>query len=78
MELKNERSRRIHDNLGEVGTWLQSAFRGWCRSYAVPGNDNRLRQFRDAIQDLWLRVLRRRSQRGRRLTWDKFSPLSKR
>ena len=77
-ELKAELSRRIHDDLQRVGAWLQSVYRGWCQYYAVPGNYNRLRQFRDAIQGMWLRVLRRRSQRGRRLTWAKFSKLSQR
>jgi len=77
-KLKGELSRRIHDDLTRVGAWLQSVFRGWCQYYAVPGNYARLRQFRDALQDMWLRGLRRRSQRGRRLTWDKFSALSKR
>jgi RNA-directed DNA polymerase len=78
LELKGELSRRIHDDLAQTGAWLQSVFRGWCQYYAVPGNYPRLQQFRDAIQDLWLRTLRRRSQRGRRLTWAKFSTLSKR
>ena len=77
-DLKGKLARRIHDDLAKVGAWLQSVFRGWCQYYAVPGNYTRLRQFRDAIQDRWLRVLRRRSQRGRRLTWAKFSKLSRR
>ena len=71
-------SQRRHDDLSEVGAWLQSVFSGWCQYYAVPGNYVRLRQFREAIQAMWLNVLRRRSQRGRNLTWDKFSRLSKR
>jgi group II intron reverse transcriptase/maturase len=77
-DLKGQLARRIHDDLAKVGAWLQSVFRGWCQYYAVPGNYARLRQFRDAIQDMWLRVLRRRSQRGRRLNWAKFSHLSRR
>ena len=77
-ELKEKLSRRRHDDLAQVGAWLQSVFRGWCQYYAVPGNYTRLQQFRDAIQDMWLRTLRRRSQRGRRLTWKKFSKLCKR
>ena len=64
--------------LATVGAWLQSVLRGWCQYYAVPGNYARLRQFREAIQVMWLRTLRRRSQRGLRLTWEKFSKLSKR
>lgn len=78
LEMKTELSRRIHDDLAQVGGWLQSVFRGWCQYYAVPGNYSRLRQFRDALQDMWLRKLRQRSQRGRRLTWGKFSKLFRR
>ena len=77
-ELKAQLSRRRHDDLAKVGAWLQSVFRGWCQYYAVPGNYARLRQFRTALQVLWLRVLRRRSQRGRRLIWEKFSKLCRR
>jgi group II intron reverse transcriptase/maturase len=77
-DLKDRLLRRRHDDLGSTGGWLRSVYRGWCQYYAVPGNYARLRQFRDAIQELWLRTLRRRSQRGRRLTWEKFSKLCKR
>jgi group II intron reverse transcriptase/maturase len=77
-KLKEELSRRLHDDLAKVGAWLQSVFRGWCQYYAVPGNSARLRQFRKAILVMWLRTLRRRSQRGRRMTWAKFSQLSQR
>ena len=77
-ELKEKLSRSQHADLAWVGTRLQSVLRGWCQYYAVPGNYPRLTQFRDALQKMWLRVLRRRSQRGRRLTWAKFSKISKR
>jgi len=77
-DLKEQLSRRRHDDLAQVGAWLQRVVRGWYQYYAVPGNYTRLRQFRDAIQDRWLRTLRRRSQRGRRLTWEKFSKLCSR
>jgi group II intron reverse transcriptase/maturase len=77
-DLKEKLSRRRHDDLSKVGAWLQSVVRGWCQYYAVPGNYARLRQFRDAIQVIWLRTLQRRSQRGRRLTWEKFSKFCQR
>jgi len=77
-DLKEKLSRNRHADLAQVGGWLQSVVRGWCQYYAVPGNYERLRQFRDEIQKMWLRALRRRSQRGRRLTWDKFSKVCKR
>lgn len=78
LEMKTKLSRRIHDDLAQVGVWMQSVFRGWCQYYAVPGNYSRLRQFRDALSDMWLRTLRRRSQRGRRLTWAKFGKIVQR
>lgn len=77
-DLKNKLWRQRHQALATVGGWLQGVYRGWCQYYAVPGNYVRLRQFRDAVQTSWLRMLRRSSQRGRRLTWAKFSRLSKR
>ena len=77
-ELKETLLRRRHDDLAKVGEWLQSVYRGWCQYYAVPGNSACLQKFRAAIQVMWLRNLQRRSQRGRRLTWAKFSKLCKR
>jgi hypothetical protein len=76
--LKAKLSWKRHADLATVGAWLQSVLRGGRQYDAAPGNYPRLRQFRDAIQKLWLRTLRRRSQRGRRLTWEKFSKLSQR
>jgi RNA-directed DNA polymerase len=74
-DLTEKLSRRRHDDLAQVGAWLHSVYRGWCQYYAVPGNSTRVQQFRDAIQNRWLRTLRRRSPRGRRLPWEKFSKL---
>jgi group II intron reverse transcriptase/maturase len=76
-DLKAKLRRTMHAAVSTVGAWLQGVLRGWYQYYAVPGNYARLRQFRDAIQDLWLRVLRRRSQRGRRFTWGKFAKVCK-
>ena len=77
-ELQVALRRKLHANLTRVGSWLSSVYRGWCQYHAIPGNSVRLQQFRTALQKLWLRVLRRRSQRGRRMTWQKFSLLCKR
>jgi hypothetical protein len=76
--LKERLSRNRHADLATVGQWLQSVYRGGCQYYAVPGNFARLQPIRDAIQGRWLRMLRRRSQRGHCMTWSKFSQLSKR
>ena len=72
-DLQAKLKKRMHHDLTEVGAWLQGVIRGWYQYYAVPGNYDRLRQFRTSIQKMWLRALRRRSQRGRRLTWPHFA-----
>ena len=77
-ELKDKLRKKMHMELAAVGSWLSSVFRGWCNYHAIPGNSDRLQQFRTALQELWFRALRRRSQRGRRMTWPKFSKLSRR
>lgn len=77
-DVKDKLKRMMHCDLAAVGSWLSSVYRGWCHYHAVPGNSNRLHQFRTALQDLWYRALRRRSQRGRNLTWPKFSRLIRR
>ena len=69
--------KRMHMDLATVGSWLRSVYRGWCQYHAIPGNYDRLQQLRTALQELWFRRLRRRSQRGRSLTWPKFSKLSR-
>ena len=72
-EIKEELKRRMHHHPSEVGAWLRRVVTGWFRYYAVPGNSKRLQQFRYALCRLWLRTLRRRSQRGRGLTWARFN-----
>jgi len=77
-KVKEELRRKRHHDIAETGAWLHRVYIGWCRYYAVPGNYERLEQFRGALRRLWLRNLRRRSQRGRRLTWAKLQPYSDR
>lgn len=72
-DVKQKLSQRLHADLSQVGAWLQSVTRGWYQYYAVPGNFRSLQQFRHAIVQEWLHTLRRRSQRGRRMTWDQFT-----
>jgi RNA-directed DNA polymerase len=77
-ELKATLRQKMHLELTQVGSWLSSVYRGWCNYHAIPGNSVRLQQFRTALQKLWLRVLRRRTQRGRRMTCLKFLRLCRR
>ena len=63
--IKEQLHRRLHQPLGQIGRWLGSVVRGWLGYHGVPGNVARIRRFRDEVSRLWLRALRRRSQRHR-------------
>ena len=63
--IKEQLRRRRHDPVGKTGRWLASVIRGWLQYHAVPDNMRRLDQFVTEVTKLWLRQLRRRSQRGR-------------
>lgn len=54
------------------GRWLGSVIRGHFNYYAVPGNAVALNAFRRQVVKMWLKTLRRRSQKGRNLTWTRF------
>jgi RNA-directed DNA polymerase len=70
-QLNAELKQRMHDPLPETVKWLQSVVRGYFQYHAVPGNEKRLGAFRTNVLRLWLRQIRRRSQRSR-WTWDRF------
>lgn len=60
------------------GKWLGAVLRGYYNYYGVPGNTHRLGVFRQEISKAWLRILRRRSQKGRRLKWSRFATWTER
>jgi group II intron reverse transcriptase/maturase len=62
-EVKAELRRRMTRPISEQGTYLRAVVLGHVRYCGVPGNGAALRAFRSAVERLWLRVLRRRSQR---------------
>ena len=74
-EVKAKLRRRMHDAVSMVGDWLRSVVQGWFNYYAIPGNYRRLETFRSRITRLWLRVLRRRSHRGKKWTWARMNRL---
>ena len=63
--IKVQLRRRRHDSVGMTGRWLARVIRGWLQYHAVPDNMRRLDQFVSEVTKLWLRQLRRRSERGR-------------
>jgi RNA-directed DNA polymerase len=70
-QLNAELRQRLHDPLAVTAKWLQSVVRGYFQYHAVPGNEKSLGQFRSHILRLWLRQIRRRSQRSC-WTWERF------
>jgi hypothetical protein len=71
-EVRKDLRRRIHQPILLQGRWLRLVIRGHYNYYAVPGNADALNAFRRQVTKLWLKALRRRSQKGRNLTWDRF------
>lgn len=65
--------RRCHKPISLQGQWLRSVIRGHFNYYAVPGNADALNSFRSEAIKAWLKALRRRSQKGRTLTWSRFT-----
>ncbi|MGH2855146.1 MAG: group II intron reverse transcriptase/maturase [Solirubrobacteraceae bacterium] len=66
--LNIELKRRRHEPIPVQGQWLGSVVRGHLAYYAVPGNTDSVATFRTQVTRLWLKWLRRRSQRHR-LNW---------
>jgi group II intron reverse transcriptase/maturase len=72
--IKHELRRRLHLPIPVVGRWLQSVLRGHYRYYGIPNNYYALSAFHHEVTRLWLRALRRRSQRTS-VTWERMQRL---
>jgi len=55
----------MHDSIPEQGAYLRAVVGGHIRYYGVPLNSRVISSFRHAVRKLWLKALRRRSQRNR-------------
>ncbi len=67
-----ELMQRKHDPVPEQGEWLRSVISGHVNYYAVPGNKQAIDAYRNEAIKGWLRALRDRSQKARRLSWERF------
>ncbi len=65
--------RHRHDSLQEQHAGLSGRLRGHFNYFGVNGNARRLSQLLEHARRIWFKWLRRRSQRGRRRTWDWFA-----
>ncbi len=63
--IKDELRKRMHAPVAKVGAWLNRVLIGHLNYYAVPGNGASLYAFFYQEDRLWIRILRRRSQRSR-------------
>jgi RNA-directed DNA polymerase len=61
--IKDQLRRRMHESIPAQGRWLAQVVRGYFAYHAVPTNAATLGVFRHYVIRLWLRTLRRRSQR---------------
>lgn len=64
-----------HDPVPEMGRWLRPVVRGYFNYHAVPGNRQALWTFQKEASRAWLWALRRRSQKGRCLSWGRMRRL---
>lgn len=71
-EIKEELRRRLHQRIAVQGQWLKSVMASYFAYHAVPTNARSLSAFRYHIVRMWLRSLRRRSQRHR-MPWNRMS-----
>ncbi|WP_201772724.1 group II intron reverse transcriptase/maturase [Endozoicomonas numazuensis] len=69
--IKDHLMKHRHEAVPEQLEWLKRVIQGHMNYFAVPGNSRRINAFRTAVQRIWYKALKRRSQRSR-LNWKKF------
>jgi RNA-directed DNA polymerase len=73
--IKDELRWRMHQPIPEQGAWLKQVVRGFFAYHAVPTNGAALRAFYYYVERIWLRTLRRRSQKDR-FSWQRMHRLA--
>ncbi|MBD8528345.1 group II intron reverse transcriptase/maturase, partial [Pseudomarimonas arenosa] len=71
-KVKLELHKRFHWTPTQQGAWLSSKVRGYFQYHGVPGNRRAMETVRREVNRMWLRALRRRSQRHA-LPWSRFT-----
>ena len=72
--IKEVLRKRMHERVDVTGRWLGRVLEGWLNYYAVPTSFRYLKRFVYRLERLWLRALRRRSQKDR-FGWDGMAKL---
>ena len=65
----------MHISIPEQGKWLAQVVKGYLAYHAVPTNLSALNAFRYYVERIWLRALRRRSQKDK-LAWERIEKLA--
>ena len=73
--VKVELRRRMHQPIPAQGKWLGQVVRGFFGYHAVPNNSWTLSAFRHHVTELWMRTLRRRSQKDG-CTWARIGRMA--
>jgi RNA-directed DNA polymerase len=71
-EVRGKLKRMRHAPVPDQGKWLRSVVQGFFNHHAVPGNRSALAAFRTLLVRSWFQSLRRRSQKARRLNWERM------
>ena len=75
LDIKTEMRRRMHASIPVQGEWLRSVIRGFNAYHAVPTNFSALNAFRYHVTGIWLKSIRRRSQKTN-MTWERMTRLA--
>ena len=74
-EIKEALRIRMHAPIVQTGNWLKSVEQGYGQYFGVSGNIKALKSFRNLVTKAWYWSLRRRSQKGRAMNWQQFTPI---
>lgn len=72
---REQMRKRMHHTIPEQGAWLEAVVRGFNAYHAVPTNSRAIGAFRYHVVEIWLKSLRRRSQKYN-LTWERMLKLA--
>ena len=75
--IKAKLRKRMSDPVAETGAWVKQMLQGHLNYYAVSGNHPSMWWFCNQVRWLWLKSLRRRSQKAH-LSWERFTRIADR
>jgi RNA-directed DNA polymerase len=68
-KIKTNLRRHINSSPYDVGLWIRRVLNGYFNYFSIPGNKARIAMIRTEVCKYWLKVLRRRSQKGQNFNW---------